>query len=134
MAFVVTGLSSTGDTSGLRSALIAAGMPTDSLQVISPDEAATSVARGVIGAELYTHEGGTGVPGLNNNRTGTAFFRGESLPDRLGDLEIPDSEVGNYLEALSRGKSIVAYFAQADTIDRIEGLFREVALANVRRF
>lgn len=134
MGFVVTGLSPTGDTSALRSALVAAGMPTDALQVIAPDEASTSVARGVIGSDLYTREGGTGVPGLNNNRIGTSFFRGESMPDRLGDFEIPDSEVENYLEALSRGRSVVAYFAHAETVNNIETIFRAADLANVRRF
>lgn len=134
MGFVVTGLSATGDTSALRSALVAAGMPTDALQVIAPDEASTSVARGMIGSELYTHEGGTGVPGLNHTRTTSSFFRGESMPDRLGDLEIPDSEVENYLEALARGRSVVAYFAHVETVDHIETIFREAALANVRRF
>lgn len=134
MGFVVTGLSQTGDTSALRSALVAAGMPTDALQVIAPDEASTSVARGMIGSELYTHEGGTGVPGLNNTRTTSSFFRGESMPDRLGDLEIPDSEVENYLEALARGRSVVAYFAHVETVDRIETIFRDADIVNVRRF
>ena len=136
MALVVTGLSQAGDISALRAALVAAGLPTDALQVISPDESATSVARGVIGSKLYTHEGGTGVPGLNNNhnRMGTSFFRGETMPDRLGDLEIPDSEIDNYVEALGRGRSVIAYFAHADTVDRIESLFREASLANVRRY
>lgn len=134
MALVVTGLSQNGDISVLRAALLAAELPTDPLQVIAPDESAMSVARGVIGSELYTHEGGTGVPGLNNNHVGTAFFRGESMPDRLGDLEIPDSEIENYVEALGRGRSVIAYFAHADTVDRVESIFREAALANVRRF
>lgn len=134
MALVVTGLSQTGDISALRAALVSAGMPTDALQVISPDAASQSVARGIIGSELYTHEGGTGVPGLNNNKGNGSFFRGESLPDRLGDLEIPDSEVENYVEALGRGRSVIAYFAHADTVDDIENIFREASLANVRRF
>lgn len=134
MALVVTGLSQTGDISVLRTALVAAELPTDALQVISPDESAMSVARGVVGSELYTHEGGTGVPGLNNNRVGTSFFRGESMPDRLGDLEIPDSEMENYVEALGRGRSVIAYFAHADTVDRVEAIFRDAALVNVRRF
>lgn len=134
MALVVTGLSQTGDISALRTALVAAGLPTDALQVISPDDSAKSVARGVVGADLYTHEGGTGVPGLNNNHGRSTFFRGESIPDRLGDLEIPDSEVENYVEALGRGRSVIAYFAHADTVETIETLFRGASLANVRRF
>lgn len=134
MALVVTGLSQTGDVSVLRAALVTAGMPTDALQVIAPDAGSQSVARGVIGAALYTHEGGTGVPGLNNNHRSSSFFRGESLPDRLGDLEIPDSEIENYIEALGRGRSIVAYFAHHDTVERIEAIFHEASLANVRRF
>ena len=135
MALVVTGLSQTGDISALKTALHAAGFSLDPLQVIAPDDSTEGVSRGLIGSELYLHEGGTGVPGLNNShRSGGGFFRNETLPDRLGDLEIPDSEVDNYVEALERGRSVVAYFAHADTIESIEEIFKTSALANVRRF
>jgi hypothetical protein len=134
MSLVVTGLSQNGDVSALTAALSQAGMPLDPLQVIGPDDSTESVARGIIGSELYVSEGGTGVPGLNNAHRSTGFFRNETLSDRLGDLEIPDSEVDNYLEALERGRSVVAYFARAETIDRVEELFRAAALQNVRRF
>ncbi len=134
MSLVVTGLSQNGDIGALKAALIAAGMALDPLQVIGPDDSTEGVARGIIGSELYVSEGGTGVPGLNNTRRSTDFFRNETLSDRLGDLEIPDSEVDNYVEALERGRSVVAYFAHAETIDRVEELFRGASLLNVRRF
>ena len=134
MSLVVTGFSQDGDVAGLHRALEAAGLPTDSLQVIGPDESTEGVARGIIGAELLTSDGGTGVPGINNNRRLLTFFRNESLSDRLGDLEIPESELDNYVEALERGRFIVAYFAHADTADRVEEAFRGASLLNVRRF
>jgi hypothetical protein len=134
MALVVTGLSQNGDVTALRQALEGAGLSAAPLQVIGPDESTESVARGIIGAELITSDGGTSVPGLNNDRRVQRFFRNESLPDRLGDLEIPDSEMENYVEALERGRSIVAYFGREDTIDRVEELFRGASLLNVRRF
>jgi hypothetical protein len=134
MSLVVTGLSQNGDLSALKSALAEAGLSLDKLQVIAPGDSDVGVARGIIGSELYVNEGGTGVPGINNRHTMSSFFRNESLPDRLGDLEIPDSEVENYVEALQRGKYVVAYFAQPESIDRIEAAFRSAQLANVRRF
>jgi len=116
MSLVVTGLSQNGDMSVLRAALIAAGLPTDSLVVVGPDESTPSLSRGLIGSELLTREGGTNVPGLT------------------GSSHEPDTEIGNYVEALHRGKSVVGYFAHADTIGRVEEIFRESDLLNVRRF
>ena len=134
MALVVTGLSQNGDVSALHAALEAAGLPTDSLQIIGPGDADAGLSRGLAGFDLMVSEGGTGVPGINNARRGGAFFRNESLSDRLGDFEIPDSETDNYVEALERGRSVVAYFAHADTVDRVEAAFRSAELANVRRY
>jgi hypothetical protein len=134
MGLVVTGLSQTGDVSALKAALHEAGYSLDALQIIAPDDSTEPIARGLIGSELIVSEGGTGVPGLNNAHRGSSFFRNETLSDRLGDLEIPDSEVDNYVEALERGRSVVAYFAHADTIDTVEQIFKTSALANVRRF
>jgi len=146
MPLVVTGLSQNGDVTALHKALEEAGLPTDPLQVIGPDASSdetTSSAR-VVGAELLTGDepngglltssGGTAVPGLSVAHQSTEYFRDESLADRLGDLEIPDSELDNYLEALERGRSVVVYFAHAGTIDRVEELFRAANLGNVRRF
>jgi len=48
---------------------------------------------------------GTGVPGVTSGVPtpggyGIRYFRNEALSDRLGDLEIPDDEVDNYVETL----------------------------------
>jgi hypothetical protein len=134
MSLVVTGLSPNGDVTALKAALHEAGMPLDPLQVVGPDDSTEGVARGIIGSELYEGGGGTGVPGINSSHGSTTFFRNETLSDRLGDFEIPDSEMDNYVEALERGRSLVAYFAQADSVDRVEELFRSASLLNVRRF
>jgi hypothetical protein len=134
MALVVTGLSQSGDVSGIHKALEADGIATDSLQVIAPDDSTQGVSRGLISADLLTHDSGTSVPGINYKHEGGTFFRNETLSDRLGDLEIPDDEVENYVEALERGKYVVAYFAHPDTIDKVEEVFKASNLANVRRF
>jgi len=134
MSRVVTGLSQNGDVKAILKALTDAGLPTDSLSVINPDDSTEGLSRGLISTDILTSDGGTGVPGINNTRRSGSFFRNESLPDRLGDLEIPDSEMDNYVEALERGRSIVYCFAQPDTIDRVEAIFRGSDLANVRRF
>jgi hypothetical protein len=136
MSRVVTALSQDGDVAALHKALHDAGLPTDSLNVIGPDESTESVSHGLIGAELITSTdgGATGVPGLTNVHHPTTFFRNESIPDRLGDLEIPDSEIENYVEALQRGRSVVYYFAKPDTIEKVEAIFRSANVTNVRRF
>jgi hypothetical protein len=134
MSLVVTGLSQDGDTNALRSALLGAGLTLDTLQVIQPDDSEEPIARGLVGDGLITSDGGTGVPGINTGSTRRVFFRNESMPDRLGDLEIPDSEMDNYIEALGRGRTIVAFFAKPDNIDGVEQIFRDAGLANVRRY
>jgi hypothetical protein len=134
MALVVTGLSQDGDIHALHQALADAGLPTDALQVIGPDESTQGVSRGLAGSELLTSDRGTGVPGINTPPSHIDFFRNETLPDRLGDLEIPDSEVENYVEALERGRSVVAFFAHPDNVDKVEEIFRGANLSNVKRF
>ena len=135
MGLVVTALSQTGDISGLRAALAGAGLPLDPVQVITEDSAASSLVLGLAGADLLTSDSGTGVPGISSRDQSRPFFRSESLPDRLGDLEIPESELDNYAEALHRGKSIIAYFSKPETVESVIAAFRsDVSLSNVRRF
>jgi hypothetical protein len=139
MGLVVTGISPTADLSALEAALRAADLPTDHIQLIEPGEGAAPLAHGTVVAPTVGGgiETGTGVPGLtsgNMSVTAREYFRDETLGDRLGDLEIPDDEIDNYLEALAAGRSIVAYFAKDDTIDRVEGAFRAAGIAKVKRF
>ncbi|MFY9781667.1 MAG: hypothetical protein WAJ85_14290 [Candidatus Baltobacteraceae bacterium] len=144
MGLVVTALSQNGDVSALRAALAAAGLPLDPIQVIAEDAAAGSLSGGLLAsglasgsadAELMISDSGTGVPGIATHERRRPFFRNESLPDRLGDLEIPESELDNYAEALHRGKSVIAYFAKLETIDRVVEAFRsDASLSNIRRF
>jgi hypothetical protein len=131
---VITGLSPNGDTASLRSALTEAGFSLDPLQIIEPGDSDESVAHGIAGADILTSDGGTGVPGINNTNTLQVFFRNESISDRLGDLKIPDSELDNYVEALQRGRTVVAYFVKPEAMDQVEGIFRSAQLLNVRRY
>ena len=136
MALVVTGLSPQGDLTPLKAALFEAGLTVDGLTVIEPGEGTDRIASGLAGSEISSGDfgTGTGVPGINSSHRLRTFFRNESVDDRLADLEIPDTEVGNYAEALERGRTVVAYFAKPDSIDRVEAAFRNSGLLNVRRF
>jgi len=136
MALVVTGLSPAGDLAALKAALSEAGLSADPLQVISPGDGESRVASGLAGTEIRTGDSGTGtgVPGLTSSHRLRTFFRHESVDDRINDLEIPDSEVGNYIEALERGRTLVAYYARPDSVERAEAAFRASGLLNVRRF
>jgi hypothetical protein len=135
VGLVVTGISANGDIKALEAALKAAGLPLDPVQLISGGDSTEGVARRQIGPRLMTgdHSGGY-VPGLNSTGSGLSYFRNESLSDRLGDLEIPDSEVENYVEALEAGRSVVAYFAKPDSLGTVEEIFRTSGLAKVKTF
>jgi hypothetical protein len=133
MSLVVTGLSPDGNIAALKAALTSAGISLDPLQLISASDSHESISRGLAGTGLITSDAGTTVPGLGTGGV-RPFFRTESITDRLGDLEIPDSEMDNYAEALERGKSVVGYFAHSDTVDKVEEVFKAAGLANVRRF
>ena len=139
MGLVVTGISQNGDIRSLETALKAAGLPLDPLQLIGPDDSTQgSASRGIAGQGLMTGGigSGTGVPGITSGggRAGTSFFRNETLGDRLGDLEIPDDQAQNYLDALSAGRSVVAYFAKPATLAQVEEVFRASGLARVKVF
>jgi hypothetical protein len=141
VGLVVTGISQNGDTKALEDALKAAGLPLDPIQLIGPDDSTQGAARGVINPGYMTGGTGqgTGVPGITSGAPtvggyGSRYFRNETLGDRLGDLEIPDDEVGNYIEALQAGRSIVAYFAKPETLDKLTEIFRSSGLAKVKTF
>jgi hypothetical protein len=135
VGLVVTGISQTGDIKELEAALTAAGLKLDPIQLISGADSIEGVARRQLGTGLITGGGqGTGVPGLTGDGRGLSYFRTESVSDRLGDLEIPDSEMDNYVEALEAGRSVVAYFAHTETVTQIEDIFRASGLAKVKTF
>jgi len=136
MALVVTGLSPKGDLTALKAALHDAGLSADDLQVINSDDSSLDFRRTTIGSDMLSGESstGTGVPGLTNVHQPRGFFRSESLTDRLGDLDIPESELDNYAEAIEGGRSVVAYFASDASVDRVEQAFRTANLLNVRRY
>ena len=146
MGLTVTGISQTADIKGLEKALQDAGFPLDPIQLVSPDDSDKNLADIESHQRIDTRlmlggEQGTGVPGISGGRSDydlpheTAFFRNEELWDRLDDFEIPDDEIENYLEALSAGRSVVAYFAgKPDNVPKIETLFRSSGLSKVKTF
>ncbi len=134
MGLVVTGILQTGDIKALETLLKNAGLPLDPIQVISGDDSTEGVARRQSGPRIIMGDNAGHVPGIGDRGPGLAYFRHESLSDRLGDLEIPDSEVENYVEALGAGRSIVAYFAKPDSLAQVEAIFRDSGLAKVKTF
>ncbi len=141
MGLVVTGISQNGDIAQLEAALKAAGLPLDPIQLIGPDDSTQGAASsmGLSNPGLNIGGGqGTGVPGITSSSpmsgAGTRYFRNEALSDRLGDLEIPDDEVENYVDALQGGRSVVAYFAKPESVAQVEDIFRAGALAKVKTF
>lgn len=149
MGLVVTGISQDGNIKKLEDALKAAGFSLEPIQLIGPDDSDKNLtdvtSEGHIDTELMTGGTGqgTGVPGISShgsaslselvqNRPG--YFRNEALSDRLGDFEINDSEIDNYLEALEAGRSVVAYFAKPNDVARVEEIFRASGVAKVKTF
>jgi hypothetical protein len=142
VGLVVTGISQNGDIASLEAALKAAGLPLDPIQLIGPDDSTQGAASsmGTANPGLMTGGGqGTGVPGITSGVPspggyGTRYFRNEALWDRLGDLEIPDDQVENYVDALQAGRSVVAYFAKPESLAQVETIFRDGGLAKVKTF
>jgi hypothetical protein len=144
VGLVVTGISQSGDIAALEAALKAAGLPLDPIQAIGPDDSTQGAASsmGLADPGLMTGGGqGTGVPGVTTGTPtaggyGTRYFRNEGLSDRLGDLEIPDDEVENYVDALQSGRTVIAYFAKPENVAQVETIFREpgTGLAKIKTF
>jgi hypothetical protein len=139
VGLVVTGISQNGDIAALEAALKAAGLPLDPIQLVGPDDSTQGAASsmGTVNSGLNLGGGqGTGVPGITSVSSmgggGARYFRNEALSDRLGDFEIPDDQVQNYIDALQAGRSVVAYFAKADTVTKVEEIFRSPASGLVR--
>lgn len=143
MGLVVTGISQNGDIRALETALKDASLPLDPIQLIGPDDSTQgSASRGIVNPGYMTGGSGqgTGVPGITSGQGtriggyGTSFFRNESLSDRLGDLNIPDDEIENYMEALDARRFVVAYFAKPETVAAVTQAFRAGGLVKVKTF
>lgn len=148
MGLCVTGISQTSDIKALEKALSDAGFSLESIQLIDPNDSDVNLSDVEplqrIDTEIMIGGGqGTGVPGVSGGHNfiesrphmQQSYFRNEELWDRLGDFEIPDDEMENYLEALAAGRSIVAYFARTqENVPKIEAIFRSSGLAKVKTF
>jgi hypothetical protein len=134
LGLVVVAILRGENASAIETALTGAGLDLVPFQLIGPDESTRGPARTLSGTNLLTGSGTVGVPGINADARRIELFRNESLPDRLGDLEIPDSELDNYLEALAAGNSIAAYFAKPETVERVVEIFKGAGLARVTRY
>jgi hypothetical protein len=130
---VVVGLSQTEDMGALRAALTASGLSPDDLQSVGPDDAAENLAREAAPSGIITSDRGMSVPGITSGES-RPFSYDESLVDRLGDFAIPESEFDNYLQAVERGKTVVAYFAKPDNVDKVTAAFTAANLSNVRQY
>jgi hypothetical protein len=133
MAFFVVGLSKDEDVKALHDALGAAGLDADRLDVIDGGDI-DLIPGPLVGSELLTSDGGASVPGINTGNGGVSVHADDSLIGRLGDFNIPDSEIENYLEALERGRSVVTYSASHETVDKVIATFRAAGMLNVKQF
>lgn len=148
MSLVVTGIAQTADTKALETALRAADLSLERLSVVSGGSASTegvadsgvrfvyagdSSTSSLInsGGGIMTSTDGTNVPGLSRGGN-QEYFRQETLGDLLSDLEIPDSSLDNYVEAVEAGRSVMVYYAHPDTVARVEEIFRTLDLKNVK--
>ena len=130
---VVLGLSQTEDIRAVKTALGAAGLSLEALDTVGPGDGDANLVADRAPSGIITSGGGTGVPGINSSSASRGIDVDE-LSDRLGDFGVPDSELDNLLEAVERGKTIVAYHATADNADRVTAAFDSANLSNVRRF
>ena len=147
MPSVVTGIAPTTDVTAVEKALRDGGYSLEPFSAYVAGDAPEShpqsgssmlftgtdsihdiLARGSGG--IYSSGGGS-VPGLTQPNS-TEYFQQETIEDELGDLEIPDSELANYQEAMDLGHAIVAYFAKEDNLEAIEGIFTAAGVRNVR--
>ena len=62
------------------------------------------------------------------------YFQPETVADELSELEIPDSMLENYEDAIEAGHGVAAYFARPETVATVEGAFRSAGLANVHTY
>ena len=146
MGLVVTGISQDENISQIENALRRAGLSLEPLQTIGPDDPDIDLVERPstlrMDTGLITGDRGTGVPGLTGGSANrdplqqrAAYFPTEGLRDRLEELEIPDSESDNYVEALQAGRSIVSYFAgKPENVGKLEEIFRTCGLAKVKTF
>ena len=130
---VVVALSQTENVSALRAELTRAGLSPDDLECVGPDDAAGSLAGDRAESSIITSDRGMSVPGITDDRR-QAVLSDDSVTDRLGALGIPEKEFDNYLEAVERGKTVVACFAKADSVDKIAAAFTAANLINVRQY
>lgn len=147
MSLVVTGIAQTADTSAIEAALKAAKLSLEPLSVVcgsagsegqadsgirfiyAGDSSASSLINS--GSGIMTSTDGTNLPGLNS-RGGGEYFRQETISDLLGDLEIPDASIDNYIEAIEAGRCVFVYYAHTDTVKQVEDIFRAISLFNVK--
>jgi hypothetical protein len=140
---MVTGISQDGNVDALTKALKTARIALDPLQTLGPGDVPAGLAGSALvdtGSLTGGLETGTGVPGLTGSGVPgigggqRSEVDGNSIWERLSDLEIPDDELENYADALEAGRSIVAYPALSGNVAAVASAFRAAGLANVRIF
>jgi len=138
MGTIVTGIAAT-NFADIEAALQQASLPLESLVVISAEGASLSevVPHPRSDIMMGNTGTGTGVPGLTSPARDTSphpqpLPAHERLRERLGDLEIPDDEIENYLDALEAGRSVVGYLATPENAARVADVFRGCGVAKVK--
>jgi hypothetical protein len=132
VGLVVVGIASDNQAvSRLERDLQSAGLPLESIDVITPDDIDEAPALVRADGAPLLGDGGTSVPGLST-ASPVELSADDSLSERLADLDIPDSEMDEYAQALRQGRSVIAYFAKPETLTKAQEVFRGSTVANVR--
>jgi hypothetical protein len=148
VGLVVTGISQGMDTTGVVQALQGAALSLEPLVIFCEGEAREETAESGMrfiytgtedvrnllgtGSSGILSMGGAEVPGSGADEPSPEYFRQETITDELSELEIPDSEVENYVDALHGGHCIVAYYARPENIATVEEAFRSSGLSRVQ--
>jgi len=137
----VTGISQDGNTNALEAALKAAGLALDPIQLIGPDDSTQGAASrgGIIGSGGIMAAGPAPACPASPAATPPRADRNRVLSERDAQRSArrprdPDDEVENYVDALENGRSVVAYFAKPETIDKVSEIFHASGLTKVKTF
>ena len=96
----------------------------------------TDVSHDVIrgSAAIMTDAGGVNVPGISSDSRFVGYFAHPHIIDHLADWPIPADQVENYNEAIDAGRAVVTYKATPEEAPKVEQVFKEAGLKNVKTF
>ncbi|MDQ6700530.1 MAG: hypothetical protein M3Z36_10140 [Acidobacteriota bacterium] len=95
-------------------------------------DVSSDVIRG--NAAIMTEAGGVNVPGISSDSRYIGYFAHPHVIDHLADWPIPTDQVDNYNDAIEAGRSVVTYKAAPEEAPKVEQVFKDAGLKNVKTF